>query len=258
VPEALVVWEAQFGDFVNGAEIVIDQFIIAGRSKWGQTARLTLLLPHGYEGQGPEHSSARVERFLALAVEANIRVANCSTPAQYFHLIRRQALHGEIRPLVIFTPKSLLRHPRATSRLVDLAGGEFHPVLDDPALPGSREQVARLVLCSGKVYYDVATDERRPAAAHVALGRLELLYPFPTPDVGRLIGAYANLKEVVWLQEEPANMGARKWVVPLLQQAAPMGVGVRWVSRPERSSPAEGYPAAHKAEQQRLVREALE
>jgi len=258
VPEALVVWEAQFGDFVNGAEIVIDQFIIAGRSKWGQTARLTLLLPHGYEGQGPEHSSARVERFLALAVEGNIRVANCSTPAQYFHLLRRQALHGEIRPLVIFTPKSLLRHPRATSRLVELAGGEFHPVLDDPGLPGNREPVTRLVLCSGKVYYDVVTDERRPAAAHVALGRLELLYPFPTPDVERLIGAYANLKEVVWLQEEPANMGARKWVVPLLQQAAPMGVGVRTVSRPERSSPAEGYPAAHKAEQQRLVREVLE
>jgi 2-oxoglutarate dehydrogenase E1 component len=258
VPEGLVVWEAQFGDFVNGAEIVVDQFIIAGRSKWGQTARLTLLLPHGYEGQGPEHSSARVERFLALAVETNIRVANCSTPAQYFHLIRRQALHGEIRPLVIFTPKSLLRHPRAVSRLVDLAGGEFHPVLDDPALPGSREQVTRLVLCSGKVYYDVATDERRPAAAHVALGRLELLYPFPTPDVERLIGAYANLKEVVWLQEEPANMGARKWVIPLLQQAAPMGVGVRSISRPERSSPAEGYPAAHKAEQQRLAREVLE
>jgi 2-oxoglutarate dehydrogenase E1 component len=258
VPEGLIVWEAQFGDFVNGAEIVIDQFVIAGRSKWGQTARLTLLLPHGYEGQGPEHSSARVERFLALAVEGNIRVANCSTPAQYFHLLRRQALHGEIRPLVIFTPKSLLRHPGAISRPSDLAGGEFQPVLDDPTLPGNREQVTRLVLCSGKVYYDVTADARRAQAAHVSLGRLELLYPFPAAEVERLIAAYTNLKEVTWLQEEPANMGARKWVVPLLQQAAPMGVAVRTVSRPERSSPAEGYPAAHKAEQQRLVREVME
>jgi 2-oxoglutarate dehydrogenase E1 component len=258
VPEALVLWEAQFGDFANGAQIVIDQFIIAGLSKWGQSCRLTLLLPHGYEGQGPEHSSARVERFLALAVEGNLRVANCSTPAQYFHLLRRQALHGEIRPLVVFTPKSLLRHPRATSRLVELTDGGFRPVLDDQALPGSREQVTRLVLCSGKVYYDVLTDERRPAASHLALGRLELLYPFPTAEVEQLVAAYANLKEIVWLQEEPANMGARKWVIPLLQQAAPLGVGVRAVTRPERSSPAEGYPAAHKVEQQRLVREVLE
>jgi 2-oxoglutarate dehydrogenase E1 component len=258
VPEGLIVWEAQFGDFVNGAEIVVDQFIIAGLSKWGQTSRLTLLLPHGYEGQGPEHSSARVERFLALAVEGNIRVANCSTPAQYFHLLRRQALHRETRPLVVFTPKSLLRHPRATSRLAELANGAFQPVLDDPSLPGTREQVTRLVLCSGKAYYDVVTDAERAPAAHVALARLELLYPFPLPEVERLLASYVNLREVVWLQEEPANMGARKWVVPLLQQAAPPGVGIRTVSRPERSSPAEGYPAAHKAEQQRLVRETLE
>ncbi len=257
VPEGLVIWEAQFGDFANGAEIVIDQFIIAGMSKWGLTSRLTLLLPHGYEGQGPEHSSARIERYLALAVEGNIRVANCSTPAQYFHLLRRQALHGEQRPLVIFTPKSLLRHPQAVSKPADLSEGAFHPVLDDRALPGDRDAVTRLVLCSGKVYYDVITDARREQATHVAVGRIELLYPFPADEVRALLAAYPNLAEVVWLQEEPSNMGARKWVVPQLAELAPEGVTVRYVSRPERSSPAEGYPAAHKAEQDRLVGEAL-
>jgi 2-oxoglutarate decarboxylase len=256
-PEALVVWEAQFGDFVNSAEIIVDQFIIAGLSKWGRTSRLTLLLPHGYEGQGPEHSSARVERFLALAVEGNIRVANCSTPAQYFHLLRRQALYGEMRPLVIFTPKSLLRLPRAASKLADLAHGRFEPVLDDPALPAGRDAVTRLVCCTGKMFYEAITDERRAAAGHVALGRIELLYPFPRDELAALIGQYPNLRELVWLQEEPSNMGARKWTVPQLTDLAPAGVAVRWISRPERSSPAEGYPAAHKAEQVRLVSEAL-
>jgi 2-oxoglutarate dehydrogenase E1 component len=254
----LVLWEAQFGDFANGAEIIIDQFIIAGLSKWGQTSRLTMLLPHGYEGQGPEHSSARVERYLALAVEGNIRVANCSTPAQYFHLLRRQGLHREVRPLVVFTPKSLLRHPDAISRLAELTEGRFQPVLDDPALPGDRAGVTRLVLCSGKVYYDVITAERRRDARTVAVGRIELLYPFPTLEVEQLLNRYPGLREVVWLQEEPANMGARKWVVPQLAELARDGVTVRYVSRPERSSPAEGYPAAHKAEQQRLVTDALE
>jgi multifunctional 2-oxoglutarate metabolism enzyme len=256
-PKALVLWEAQFGDFANGAEIVIDQFIIAGLSKWGQTSRLTLLLPHGYEGQGPEHSSARVERYLALAVEGNIRVANCSTPAQYFHLLRRQGLHVETRPLVVFTPKSLLRHPRAVSPFAELTTGGFQPALDDPARSGNRDGVSRLVLCSGKVYYDVVTDERRDAARHVAIGRIELLYPFPEAEVADLIRRYPNVKEIVWLQEEPENMGARKWVVPQLDALAPKGVAVRFVSRPQRSSPAEGYPAAHKAEQLRLVTEAL-
>jgi len=256
-PETLVVWEAQFGDFVNGAEIIVDQFIIAGLSKWGRTSRLTLLLPHGYEGQGPEHSSARVERFLALAVEGNIRVANCSTPGQYFHLLRRQALYGDMRPLVIFTPKSLLRHPRAASRLADLAHGRFEPVLDDPTLPGERGEVTRLVCCTGKIFYEGVADERRAAARHVALGRIELLYPFPRDEMAALIGRYPNLRELVWLQEEPSNMGARKWTIPLLTELAPVGAAVRWISRPERSSPAEGYPAAHKAEQTRLVSEAL-
>jgi 2-oxoglutarate dehydrogenase E1 component len=257
VNDALVLWEAQFGDFANGAAIIIDQFIIAGLAKWGQLARLTMLLPHGYEGQGPEHSSARIERFLALGAEGNIRVANCSTPAQYFHLLRRQALHPEVRPLVVMTPKSLLRHPQAVSPPADLAAGAFQHVLDDPTLPGLPEGVTRLVLCSGKVYYDLVGDERRTAAAHVAVGRVELLYPFPDPGIRRLVASYPELREIVWVQEEPSNMGARKWMVPQLQKLAPAGVRVRFVARPERSSPAECYPAAHKVEQLRIVGDAL-
>ena len=256
--EALVLWEAQFGDFANGAEIIIDQFIIAGLAKWGQETRLTLLLPHGYEGQGPEHSSARLERYLALGAEGNIRVANCSTPAQYFHLLRRQAKHVEMRPLIVMTPKSLLRLPQATSLPAELTSGTFRPVLDDPALAGPREGVTRLVLCSGKVYYEVAGSDRRAGAAHVAVARLELLYPFPEANVVELIGSYPNLQEIVWLQEEPMNMGARKWVIPALTAVLPKPLGLRYVSRPERSSPAEGYPAAHRAEQLRLVSDALQ
>src|SRR6266513_1103307 len=173
-PETLVLWEAQYGDFTNGAEVIIDQFLIAGLAKWGQTSRLTLLLPHGYEGQGPEHSSARTERFLALGAEGNLRIANCTTPAQYFHLVRRQARHAELRPLVLFTPKSLLRLPQATSRREELTSGGFRPVLDDPTGEAHRG-ATRLVLCSGKVYYDLALSPRRAQAAHVAIGRVELL-----------------------------------------------------------------------------------
>jgi 2-oxoglutarate decarboxylase len=256
-PEALVLWEAQFGDFANAAEVIIDQFIIAGLAKWGQTSRLTLLLPHGYEGQGPEHSSARLERYLALGAEGNIRVANCSTPAQYFHLLRRQAKHAELRPLILMTPKSLLRLPQATSPVSQLSAGRFHPVLDDPGAPEDRTGITRLVLCSGKVFYDVALAEQRASAPHVALGRLELLYPFPAADVGTLMAAYPALREIVWLQEEPSNMGARKWVVPQLEALAPANVAVRYVARPERSSPAEGYPAAHRAQQDRLIADVL-
>jgi 2-oxoglutarate dehydrogenase E1 component len=256
-PEALVVWEAQFGDFANAAEVIIDQFIIAGLAKWGQTTRLTLLLPHGYEGQGPEHSSARLERYLALGAEGNIRVANCSTPAQYFHLLRRQAKHDEIRPLIVMTPKSLLRLPAATSPVAELSEGKFHPILDDPALPGAREDMSRLVLCSGKIYYEVVGSDLRAEARPAAVGRIELLYPFPEGHLAALVASYPNLREIVWLQEEPKNMGARKWMIPEILSTLTGEYDVRYVSRPERSSPAEGYPAAHQAEQQRLVREAL-
>ncbi len=252
--DALVLWEAQFGDFANGAEVVIDQFLIAGLAKWGETSRLTLLLPHGYEGQGPEHSSARLERFLALGAEGNIRVANCTTPAQYFHLLRRQARHTEIRPLVVMTPKSLLRLPAATSQLDDLVLGKFRSVLWDRDRTWP-ERVTRLILCSGKVYYDIIASPLRTegGAARVKIGRVELLYPFPGAEIGEYARRYPNLKEVVWVQEEPANMGARKFVLPKIREVLPPSIALLDVSRPERSSPAEGYPAAHKAEQERIV-----
>ncbi|HEX9283112.1 MAG TPA: multifunctional oxoglutarate decarboxylase/oxoglutarate dehydrogenase thiamine pyrophosphate-binding subunit/dihydrolipoyllysine-residue succinyltransferase subunit, partial [Gemmatimonadales bacterium] len=253
-PEALVLWEAQFGDFTNGAEVIIDQFLIAGLAKWGQTSRLTLLLPHGYEGQGPEHSSARIERFLALGAEGNLRIANCTTPAQYFHLLRRQARHTELRPLVLFTPKSLLRLPQAASRLEDLTTGAFRPALDDPE-GDARREATRLVLCSGKVYYDLMLSPQRAqgGAPHVAIGRVELLYPFPAAQVAELIQRYPKITEIVWVQEEPRNMGPQKFMRPKLRDLVGPGVTVRDIGRPERSSPAEGYPAAHQAEQARIV-----
>src|SRR5467141_2647410 len=249
---ALVLWEAQFGDFANGGEVIIDQFLIAGLAKWGETSRLTLLLPHGYEGQGPEHSSARLERFLALGAEGNIRVANCTTPAQYFHLLRRQALHTEIRPLVVMTPKSLLRLPAANSQLDDLVLGRFRSVVWDRDRTWP-EKVTRLLLCSGKIYYDIIASPRRTETPHVKIGRIELLYPFPGTEIGEYVRRYPNLKEVVWVQEEPRNMGARKFVLPKIREVLPQGVALQDVSRPERSSPAEGYHAAHKAEQERIV-----
>jgi len=256
-PEALVLWEAQFGDFVNGAQVVLDQFLAAGFSKWGVTSRLTLLLPHGYEGQGPEHSSARIERFLQLAAEGNMRVANCSTPAQYFHLLRRQARKARIRPLIVFTPKSLLRHPLATSRLEDLATGSFHKVLDDSWAAERRGEITRLVLCSGKVYYDLLPEAEAMAAGRPAIARVEQLYSFPEEELQALLGRYPALTEVVWAQEEPKNMGAWEYLDDKLLAILPAGVALRYAGRPERASPAEGYPAAHAAEQARLVADAL-
>ena len=252
-PEALVLWEAQYGDFTNGGEVIIDQFIIAGLAKWGQTSRLTLLLPHGYEGQGPEHSSARIERFLALGADGNIRIANCTTPAQYFHLLRRQARHAELRPLVLFTPKSLLRLPQASSRLEELATGRFRPVLDDATTAERRATVERLILCSGKVYYDLTLAPARAPAGHVAVGRVELLYPFPAVELAELVRGYPKLREIVWVQEEPRNMGPQKFMLPQLREMVPASITLHSIARPERSSPAEGYPAAHQAEQARIV-----
>jgi 2-oxoglutarate dehydrogenase E1 component len=253
--EALVLWEAQFGDFVNGAQVIVDQFLVSGLSKWRQTSRLTLLLPHGYEGNGPEHSSARLERFLQLAAQENIRVANCTTAAQYFHLLRRQALEASGRPLIVMTPKGLLRLKPAASSLSDLAEGSFRPVLDDPG--ADRERVRRLVLCSGKVYYDLVGHEARQAADHVAVARIEQLYPFPIRAGGDLVAAYPHLDELVWAQEEPQNMGAFRAIRHRLEDALPEGVSLRYVGRPWRASPSEGYPTAHLREQDRIVREAL-
>jgi 2-oxoglutarate dehydrogenase E1 component len=254
-PEALVAWEAQFGDFVNGAQVAIDQFIVSGLSKWGQTSRLTLLLPHGYEGNGPEHSSARLERFLQLAAQENIRIANCTTGAQFFHLLRRQALDPSARPLVVMTPKGLLRLKQAGSTLADLAEGSFQPVLGDPA--ADARQVRRLVLCSGKVYYDLVGHELRGQASSIAVGRLEQLYPFPVAEAAELARSFPQLEEVVWAQEEPQNMGPWRAIRHRLEEALPDGVRLRFVGRPWRASPSEGYPTAHLKEQDRIVREAL-
>ncbi|HEY1597102.1 MAG TPA: multifunctional oxoglutarate decarboxylase/oxoglutarate dehydrogenase thiamine pyrophosphate-binding subunit/dihydrolipoyllysine-residue succinyltransferase subunit [Thermoleophilaceae bacterium] len=257
--EALVLWEAQFGDFVNGAQVVIDQFLVSGLAKWGQTSRLTLLLPHGYEGSGPEHSSGRIERFFQLAAEGNIRVANCTTPAQYFHLLRRQALVQKQRPLVVMTPKSLLRLPAATSKLEDLSGdSQFHSVLDDPTLVGPREKVTRLVLCTGKIYYDIVGSEERAGADNVAVARVELLYPFASSELRELFDSYPSLEEVFWVQEEPKNMGARAFMkLRMLDELLGETLRYGYVGREFRASPGEGYPAAHRAEQMRIVRAAL-
>jgi 2-oxoglutarate decarboxylase len=256
-PNALVLWEAQYGDFANEAEVIIDQFVIAGLAKWGETSRLTLLLPHGYEGQGPEHSSARLERYLALGAEDNVRVANCTTPAQYFHLLRDQAQREPARPLVLMTPKGLLRLPAASSTLGELARGRFRPVLDDPERSRQAGEVRRLVLCSGRLYYDLAVSHLRAKAKEVAIARLERLYPFPGAELRRLIERYPNLETLVWAQEEPYNMGARKFVLPELRDIVRPGLPITDASRPERSSPAGGFHATHLAEQARIVDDAM-
>jgi 2-oxoglutarate dehydrogenase complex dehydrogenase (E1) component-like enzyme len=254
-PEAIVLWEAQFGDFVNGAQIIVDQFIAAGLSKWGETSRLTLLLPHGYEGNGPEHSSARLERFLQLAAQENIRIANPTTSAQYFHLVRQQALDVTARPLILMTPKGLLRLKQASSTLAELAEGEFQPVIDDAT--ADHERVTRLVLCQGKIYYDIVGHEDRARATSVAVARIEQLYPFPVEQAAALLRRYPNLREVVWAQEEPQNMGAWRPLRHRLEEAKPEGVPLLYVGRPWRASPSEGYPTAHLREQDRIVRAAL-
>ena len=255
-PETLVLWEAQFGDFVNSAQVIVDQFITSGLAKWGQTSRLTLLLPHGYEGSGPEHSSARLERFLVVAAEGNIRVASPTTPAQYFHLLRRQARIAKQRPLVIMTPKSLLRLSQATSSITDMAEGtHFQPVLAEPEVQD--EQVTRLVLCTGKIYYDLVGHPERKSHPGLAVGRMELLYPFPEGQILKLMGSYPNLTEVLWVQEEPRNMGARAHMFPRLMQIMPEMLALGYVGRPERASPSEGYPAAHISEQNRIVTTAI-
>ena len=256
-PNALVLWEAQFGDFANAGQVIIDSFIASGEAKWGQTSRLTLLLPHGYEGGGPEHSSARIERFLALAAEGNIRIANPSSAGQYFHLLRRQALIRKPRPMVVFTPKSLLRLDRATATVDQLTGGQFNFILDDPTAAERREQVERLVLCTGKVYWDIDASERRESARNVAIARVELLYPFAKEQLSELIASYPNLKEIVWAQEEPRNMGCWKVMSRRMPDLLPEGIELGYVGRPTRASPGEGYSVAHAREQERIVLTAL-
>ena len=255
--DALVCWEAQFGDFTNGAQVVVDQFIVSGLAKWGQPSRLTLLLPHAYEGGGPEHSSARLERFLQLAAEGNIRVFYPSTPANYFHALRRQALHSRPRPLVIMTPKSLLRLRPSWSRLDDLTVHGFRRLIDDPMMESHREDVRRIVLCTGKVYYDLIASPLRAQAKDLAIVRLELLEPFRTDDVLALIAKYSNVRQLAWVQEEPMNMGAYWHVKRRLEPRLPKQLTLAYVGRPERASPSEGYAMAHEAQEERIVQAAL-
>lgn len=256
VPKALVLWEAQFGDFVNGAQIVIDQFIAAGQAKWGQTSRLTLLLPHGYEGQGPEHSSARLERFLQLAAEGNLRVAYPSTAGNYYHLLREQAASHNPVPLVVMTPKSLLRAEAASGSIDDMAAGSFKPVLDDPSVT-DKKKIERILLCSGKIYYDLIASELYAKMKKTAIVRIELLSPMPADVINALLDTYPNLKSLVWVQEEPKNMGARAYARRRLLERLHKPLDIGYAGRGYRASPSEGYPGAHAVEQERVIKLAL-
>jgi 2-oxoglutarate dehydrogenase E1 component len=249
------MWEAQFGDFMNGAQIIIDQFMSSAEEKWGQHSGLTLLLPHGYEGQGPEHSSARFERFLTLCAEGNMQVVYPTTPAQYFHVLRRQMKNNPRKPLIIMTPKSLLRHPQAISTLDQLTSGRFEPVLPDGEVKDP-SAVQRVVITSGKVYYDLKA-ARDKAQANVPVIRLEQFYPFPQPMLAEALRAYPNAREVAWVQEEPRNMGA--W--PFLQERLPdllaAGQQLRYIGRPVAASPATGSHHRHDEQQKALVKQAI-
>jgi 2-oxoglutarate dehydrogenase E1 component len=254
--DALILWEAQFGDFGNGAQTIIDQYIAASEDKWKQTSRLGMLLPHGYEGQGPEHSSARLERYLQLCAENNLQVCYPTTPAQYFHLLRRQVRPGMERPLVVMTPKSLLRLPAATSTIEELASGGFQPLIDDAEIQ-DRDAVTRIVLCSGKVYYDLADARKKSEERSVAVVRLEQFYPFPLQAVRDLLARYPNAKELVWAQEEPQNMGGWTFVHERLENLLPGCERPKYVGRSASASPATGSYSIHQKEQAQLVNEAL-
>ncbi|MEM7261028.1 MAG: multifunctional oxoglutarate decarboxylase/oxoglutarate dehydrogenase thiamine pyrophosphate-binding subunit/dihydrolipoyllysine-residue succinyltransferase subunit [Planctomycetota bacterium] len=251
-PEALVLWEAQFGDFVNGAQVIIDQYISSGEEKWGQKNSLVMLLPHGYEGQGPEHSSARLERFLQLASEGNMQVVNATTAAQYFHLLRRQVAMDERKPLIVMTPKSLLRLPAATSTVSALAAGSFEEVIDDHEVDNP-DDVERVVLCSGKVYYDLVSRRSELELGNVAVVRVEQFYPFPADSIGEILERYSRASEVVWLQEEPRNMGGWDFVDERLELLLSETQRLSYVGRPWSASPATGSNSRHLAEQKALV-----
>ena len=258
-PNTLVLWEAQFGDFANAAQVIIDQFIASGRAKWKQKSSLVLLLPHGYEGQGPEHSSARLERYLQLSAHNNWRIANCSTASQYFHLLRQQAFYLWLdpRPLVIMTPKSLLRHTLSTTTLTELAAGEFQPVIDDTMALTHTSDIRKVLLCTGKVSIDLLSHLKRAEAEDVAIVRLEQLYPFPREELQKVLSSYPHLQEVVWVQEEPHNMGAWSYLSPLLSTLVGQQARVRVIARPERASPASGFMDLFLAEQEQILTQAL-
>ena len=259
-PERLVVWEAQYGDFINSAQVILDQFVTSGRAKWGLLPSLVLLLPHGYEGQGPEHSSARPERFLQAAADKNLRLVNCTTAAQYFHLLRRQAalLRRDPLPLIVLTPKSLLRHPAVASTPAELEEGIFRSVIDDAEARTRAKSITRLVLCSGKVFVDLMTSEQRKTANQVAICRIEQLYPFPHVALREVLNGYPALRDVVWLQEEPENMGAWEFLRPLLDEMVGDRCPLRYIGRARSSSPSEGSAAWHQLNQKLLVEQAFD
>jgi 2-oxoglutarate dehydrogenase complex dehydrogenase (E1) component-like enzyme len=259
-PDAFVAWEAQFGDFADGGQMIIDEFLSSGEAKWGQRSGVALLLPHGYEGQGPDHSSARPERFLQLCAEDNMVVAMPSTPASYFHLLRGHTLGAAHKPMVVFTPKSLLRLKAAVSHTRDFTEGRFQPVLDDPHFTGGaadRDAVDRVILCAGRVYYDLAKKRDEQNLDSIALVRLERFYPHPLDEVTAVLEQYPAASDVLWVQEEPANMGAWPTLALVLPDALPEGRSLRRVSRRAAAAPAVGSAKAHEAEQNALVAAAL-
>jgi 2-oxoglutarate dehydrogenase E1 component len=277
-PQTLVIWEAQYGDFINNAQTIMDEFIVSAREKWGQLPSLVILLPHGYEGQGPDHSSGRLERFLNLSADNNMRVANCTTAANYFHLLRRQALllEEDPLPLIVMTPKSLLRHPLVSSPLVDFSEGGWQPVIDRQAPPVTSDQeqpfilppvhrVRRMILCSGKVYADLVTSDLFTQHPEVGVARVEQLAPFPTNDLFEMLDAYPMLEEMVWVQEEPENMGPWWFCRPYLRQIMrelqsnrELPVSLYSLTRARSSSPAEGSSNVHAYNQRKLIEGAFE
>jgi len=259
-PERLVLWEAQYGDFINNAQSMIDEFLLSGRAKWGLTPSLVLLLPHGNEGMGPDHSSARIERFLGLAAEINVRIAYPSTAAQYFHLLRRQALllKTDPLPMIIFTPKGLLRHPLTASPPSEFTGGSWQRVMDDQNLPGKKADVKNLTLCTGRIYVDLVTSALRRENPDDAIVRVEQLYPFPQKELEEVLAGYPNLERLIWVQEEPSNMGAWNYLRPHLRQLTEGRLSLNYVGRPESSSPAEGSSTLYRINQQSLIEQAFD
>jgi 2-oxoglutarate dehydrogenase E1 component len=256
-PDTLVIWEGQFGDFVNGAQVVIDQFISSGEAKWGRLCGLTMFLPHGYEGQGPEHSSARLERFLQLCAENNIQVCVPSTPAQMFHMLRRQHIRRFRKPLIVMTPKSLLRHKMSVSALTELSSGRFELIIPEIEAIESRK-TRRLVLCSGKVYYDLLEAREVNAIDDIAIIRIEQLYPFPVAEYAEVIEQYSHVNEIVWCQEEPLNQGAWYQIKHRLQEALGDDQQLYYAGRPGAAAPASGIFKVHLQQQQALVEAALD
>ena len=258
-PKGLVIWEAQFGDFANGAQVVIDQFITSGEHKWSRVCGLTMLLPHGYEGQGPEHSSARLERFLQLCAEHNVQVCIPTSASQVFHMIRRQAIRPLRKPLIVMSPKSLLRHKEATSNLEELSSGRFFNVLDETD-DLSKSEIKRIILCLGKVYYDLRAARRERKISSIAIIRIEQIYPFPHEDLLAILSKYPNIEDIVWCQEEPMNQGAWYRSQHYMRRAIlrhKIDINIRYVGRESSASTAAGYMALHLEQQEKFINEAL-